>query len=55
MFTKLSVVIYTLTATLIALKLLNEVGWSWWAILSALLIYEGIGFIAGFIAAIKSK
>jgi len=55
MFNRLFVAIYSSTATLAVLKLLNEIEWSWWAILSVLLIYEGIGFIVGFIAAIKSK
>ena len=55
MITRLFVAIYTLTTTLVVLKLLNEIDWSWWTILSALLIYEVIGFIVGFISAIKSK
>ena len=55
MLTKVSIIIYTSTAILMVLKALNEIEWSWWAVLSVLIVYEVIGFVSGFINALKNK
>ena len=51
--TKLFLVVYTFTLTLVMLKASGELSWSWWVVFSALIIYEGLGFIFGFIRAVK--
>ena len=52
---KLTIALYSVTATLVVLKLLSELDWSWWNILFVLAIYESIGFVSSFIAAFKSR
>jgi hypothetical protein len=47
--------VYALTGLLVLLKLTEEISWSWWAVFSALLIYEGLGFIYGFMSAFKRR
>jgi hypothetical protein len=42
-------IIYTWTATLLLLKITGELDWSWWSIFIVLIIYEGLGFINGFL------
>ena len=44
-------IIYTWTATLLLLKMTGELDWAWWSIFIALIIYEGLGFINGFLRA----
>lgn len=51
---KLFIIVYTYTSTLVLLKLVNEIDWSWWYIFSAVIIYETLGFIHGFVKALRT-
>ena len=42
-------IVYTWTSTLLLLKITGEIDWSWWSIFIFLIIYEGLGFINGFL------
>lgn len=42
-------VLYLLTIVFVVLKLCNVIDWSWWWVLSPVLIPTGIGLIAAFI------
>ena len=47
-----SVLIYLLTVFLIILKLTDSVDWNWFAVISPVLIWEGFGFVVGFLRAL---
>ena len=48
----ISVLIYLLTVFFIILKLTDSVDWNWFAIISPVLIWEGFGFLIGFLKAL---
>lgn len=48
----ISVLIYLLTVFFIILKLTDSVDWNWFAVISLVLIWEGFGFIIGFLRAL---
>lgn len=48
----ISVLIYLLTVFLIILKLTDSVDWNWFAVISPVLIWEGFGFVIGFLKAL---
>lgn len=48
----ISVLIYLLTVFFIILKLTDSVDWNWFAVISPVLIWEGFGFIIGFLRAL---
>lgn len=48
----ISVLIYLLTVFFIILKLTDGVDWNWFAVISPVLIWEGFGFIIGFLRAL---
>jgi hypothetical protein len=48
----ISVLIYLLTVFFIILKLTDSVDWNWFAIISPVLIWEGFGFVIGFLRAL---
>lgn len=45
----ITVLIYLLTVFFIILKLTDSVDWSWFAVIAPVLIWEGFGFIIGFL------
>ena len=45
----ISVLIYLLTVFFIILKLTDSVDWNWFAVISPVLIWEGFGFLIGFL------
>lgn len=49
----ISVLIYLLTVFFIILKLTDSVDWSWFAVVAPVLIWEGFGFIIGFLRALN--
>ncbi|MEI7513623.1 MAG: hypothetical protein WCJ74_03325, partial [bacterium] len=48
----ISVLIYLLTVFFIILKLTDGVDWNWFAVISPVLIWEGFGFVIGFLRAL---
>jgi hypothetical protein len=48
----ISVLIYLLTIFFIILKLTDSVDWNWFAVISPVLIWEGFGFLIGFLRAL---
>lgn len=48
----ISVLIYLLTVFFIILKLTDSVDWNWFAVISPVLIWEGFGFVIGFLKAL---
>ena len=48
----ISVLIYLLTVFFIILKLTDSVDWNWFAVISPVLIWEGFGFLIGFLRAL---
>ena len=48
----ISVLIYLLTVFFIILKLTDSVDWNWFAVISPVLIWEGFGFVIGFLRAL---
>lgn len=48
----ISVLIYLLTVFFIILKLTDSVDWNWFAVISPVLIWEGFGFVLGFLKAL---
>jgi hypothetical protein len=49
----ISIIIYLLTAFFIILKLSDSVDWNWLVVLAPILIWEGLGFVGGFLRAIS--
>ena len=45
----ITVLIYLLTVFFIILKLTDSVEWNWFAVISPVLIWEGFGFLIGFL------
>lgn len=48
----ISVLIYLLTVFFIILKLTDSIDWNWFAVISPVLIWEGFGFVIGFLRAL---
>ncbi len=48
----ISVLIYLLTVFFIILKLTGSIDWNWFAVISPVLIWEGFGFVIGFLRAL---